>query len=90
MWADITIVDNILSSPLGLFKGLWSVSPRPVIEHFNVIEDNQLLVLYAKWMTTREIAVAFKEMYDADASPVLKTSVSMSDHNSILTTSNRE
>lgn len=33
--------------------------------------DNQVLSLYAKGMTTREIAAAFKELYDADASPAL-------------------
>ena len=30
--------------------------------------DNQILSLYAKGMTTREIAAAFKELYDADVS----------------------
>ncbi|MCV5862963.1 transposase, partial [Escherichia coli] len=33
--------------------------------------DNQILSLYAKGMTTREIAAAFKELYDADVSPAL-------------------
>ncbi len=33
--------------------------------------DNQILSLYAKGMTTREIATAFKELYDADVSPAL-------------------
>ncbi len=28
--------------------------------------DNQILSLYAKGLTTREIAAAFKELYDAD------------------------
>lgn len=37
--------------------------------------DNQILSLYAKWMTTREIAAAFKEMYDADVSPALISKV---------------
>jgi len=37
--------------------------------------DNQILSLYAKGMTTREIAVAFKEMYDADVSPALVSKV---------------
>lgn len=32
--------------------------------------DNQILSLYAKGMTTREIAAAFKELYDADVSKV--------------------
>jgi len=30
--------------------------------------DNQILSLYAKRTTTRKIAVAFKERYDADVS----------------------
>ncbi len=30
--------------------------------------DNQILSLYAKGMTTREIATAFKEMYDTNVS----------------------
>jgi len=30
--------------------------------------DSQILSLYAKGMTTREIVVTFKEMYDADVS----------------------
>ena len=38
--------------------------------------DNQILSLYAKGMTTREIATAFKELYDADVSPVLISKVS--------------
>lgn len=33
--------------------------------------DNQILSLYAKGMTTREIAATFKELYDADVSPAL-------------------
>ncbi len=37
--------------------------------------DNQILSLYAKVMTTREIAAAFKELYDADVSPVLVSKV---------------
>ncbi len=37
--------------------------------------DNQILSLYAKGMTTREIAAAFKEMYDADVSPALVSKV---------------
>ncbi|EMD4605952.1 IS256 family transposase, partial [Salmonella enterica] len=38
--------------------------------------DNQILLLYAKGMTTREIAAAFKELYDADVSPALISKVS--------------
>ncbi|AHF73942.1 transposase ISSoEn2, IS256 family [Candidatus Sodalis pierantonius str. SOPE] len=37
--------------------------------------DNQILSLYAKGMTTREIAAAFKELYDADVSPALVSKV---------------
>lgn len=33
--------------------------------------DNQILPLYAKGMTTRKIAAAFKELYDADVSSAL-------------------
>lgn len=33
--------------------------------------DNQILALYARGMTTREITSVFKEMYDADVSPAL-------------------
>lgn len=33
--------------------------------------DNQILSLYAKRMTAREIAAAFKDLYDADVSPTL-------------------
>lgn len=37
--------------------------------------DNKLLSLYAKGMATREIAAAFKELYDADVSPALISKV---------------
>ncbi|KEJ50678.1 transposase, Mutator family protein, partial [Escherichia coli 3-020-07_S3_C2] len=37
--------------------------------------DSQILSLYAKGMTTREIAAAFKELYDADVSPALISKV---------------
>lgn len=37
--------------------------------------DNQIISLYAKGMTTREIAAAFKELYDADVSPALVSKV---------------
>lgn len=37
--------------------------------------DNQILSLYAKGMTTREIAAMFKELYDADVSPALISKV---------------
>jgi putative transposase len=37
--------------------------------------DNQILSLYAKGMTTREIAAAFKELYDANVSLALVSKV---------------
>lgn len=37
--------------------------------------DSQILSLYAKGMTTREIVGTFKEMYDADVSPSLISKV---------------
>lgn len=37
--------------------------------------DNQILSLYVKGMTSREIAAAFKEMYDADVSLALISKV---------------
>lgn len=37
--------------------------------------DDQILYLYGKGMTTREIVDAFKEMYDADVSPTLISKV---------------
>lgn len=37
--------------------------------------DDQILALYAKGMTTREISAMFKEMYDADVSPALISKV---------------
>lgn len=33
--------------------------------------DAQILALYAKGMSTRDIVDAFKEMYDADVSAIL-------------------
>lgn len=33
--------------------------------------DNQILSLYVKGMTTREIAATFKALYDSDVSPAL-------------------
>lgn len=37
--------------------------------------DSQILSLYAKGMTTREIVSTFKELYDADVSPSLISKV---------------
>lgn len=39
--------------------------------------DSQILSLYAKGMTTREIVATFKEMYDADVSPTLISKVTV-------------
>ncbi len=37
--------------------------------------DNLILSLYAIGMTTREIAAAFKELYDSDVSPAMVSKV---------------
>lgn len=37
--------------------------------------DSQILSLYAKGMTTREIVATFKELYDVDVSPTLISKV---------------
>ena len=37
--------------------------------------DSQILSLYAKGMTTRDIVATFMEMYDADVSPTLISKV---------------
>jgi len=37
--------------------------------------DSQILSLYAKGMSTRDIVDTFKEMYDADVSPTLISKV---------------
>ena len=37
--------------------------------------DEQILTLYAKGLTTREIVATFKDMYDADVSPALVSKV---------------
>ncbi len=37
--------------------------------------DSQIISLYAKGMTTRDIVATFKEMYDADVSPTLISKV---------------
>lgn len=51
--------------------------PQLVKKHQSRIPsiDNQILSLYAKGMTTREIAATFKEMYDADVSATLISKV---------------
>lgn len=54
-----------------------SFEPRLVKKHQTRITsmDNQILFLYAKGLTTREFAYTFKELYDADVSPVLISKV---------------
>ena len=37
--------------------------------------DNQILSLYAKGMTIREIAAVFKDLYEADVSTALVSTV---------------
>jgi len=37
--------------------------------------DDQILALYAKGMSTRDIVATFKELYDADISPALVSRV---------------
>lgn len=51
--------------------------PRLIEKHQTRITqmDSQILSLYAKSMTTREIVATFKEMYDADVSPTLISKV---------------
>lgn len=54
-----------------------SFEPKLVKKHqrrFTSMDD-KILSLYAKGMTTREIAATFKEMYDADISPTLISKV---------------
>ncbi|WP_145509125.1 IS256 family transposase [Yersinia alsatica] len=54
-----------------------SFEPQLVKKHQTRITqmDSQILFLYAKGMTTREIVSTFKEMYDADVSPTLISKV---------------
>lgn len=40
-------------------------------QHRSGILDQQIIVLYSKGITTREIAAMIKEMYDVDISPTL-------------------
>ncbi|KAB1507012.1 IS256 family transposase, partial [Photobacterium damselae] len=54
-----------------------SFEPQLIRKHqtrFQSMDDN-ILSLYAKGMTTREIVATFKEMYDADVSPTLISKV---------------
>ncbi len=51
--------------------------PQRIKKHQTRITQmgSQILSLYAKGMTTREIVATFKEMYDADVSPTLISKV---------------
>ncbi len=51
--------------------------------------DDQILSLYAKGMTTREIADTFKEMYDADVSPTLISKVTDAVKEAVIDWQNR-
>lgn len=50
-----------------------SFEPQLIKKHQNRLTkmDDQILTLYAKGLSTREIVAAFKEMYDADVSATL-------------------
>lgn len=54
-----------------------SFEPQLVRKHQTRLTqmDEQILTLYAKGMTTREIVETFKDMYDADVSPALVSKV---------------
>lgn len=51
--------------------------------------DSQILSLYAKGLTTREIVATFKEMYDSDVSPTLISKVTHVDKEQITEWQNR-
>jgi len=51
--------------------------------------DSQILSLYAKGMTTRDIAATFKEMYDADVSHTLISKVTDSVMDDVIAWQNR-
>lgn len=54
-----------------------SFEPKLVRKHQTRLTsmDDQILTLYAKGLSTREIVATFKEMYDADVSPTLVSRV---------------
>jgi len=52
--------------------------------------DSQILSLYAKGMTTREIVATFKAMYDADVSPTLISKVTDSVKEQVAEWQNRQ
>jgi len=52
--------------------------------------DSQILSLYAKGMTTRQIVATFKEMYDADVSPTLISKVTDATKEQVTEWQNRQ
>ncbi|EAO9181792.1 IS256 family transposase [Salmonella enterica] len=52
--------------------------------------DSQILSLYVKDMTTREIVATFKEMYDADVSPTLISKVTDAVKEQVIEWQNRQ
>ncbi len=70
----ITTGDGPLEPPTphshdGTFKPQLVKKNQPRITGMN----NQILSIYAKGMTTHQIALAFKELYDTDVSPPRKS-----------------
>ncbi|MEJ1959960.1 MAG: IS256 family transposase [Nitrosomonadales bacterium] len=68
-----------------------SFEPQLVKKHQTRLTqmDDQILSLYAKGMTTREIADTFKEMYDADVSPTLISKVTDAVKEAVIDWQNR-
>lgn len=51
--------------------------------------NNEIISLYAKWLTTREIATAWTEIYDADVSPALISKATDADMELVVEWQNR-
>ncbi len=70
-------VEAALNVEITHHLGMRKISPNRelTLTTCNTGMDNQILSLYVKEMTTREIAAAFKELYDADVSPALISKV---------------
>lgn len=68
-----------------------SFEPQLVKKHQTRLTqmDDQILFLYSKGMTTREITDTFKEMYDADVSPTLISKVTDSVKEQVIAWQNR-
>lgn len=52
--------------------------------------NSQILSLYAKGMTTREIVATFKEMYDTDLSPTLISKITGAVKEQVMEWQNRQ